>query len=101
MTGVMLGQGVVPMLLLTMHGHVHPIGGSGCRGLGVPMARRLARGLYVSLGRDESKLRGSDAFDDAVGLGRGEKMSPKALISPEISPQGSGGMEFVTRATSD
>jgi hypothetical protein len=67
MTRVMLGQGMVPMLLLTVHGHICPIGGSRCRGLGVPMARRLARVLYVSLGRDESKLRGSDAFDDAMG----------------------------------
>jgi hypothetical protein len=89
------------MLLLIVHGHVRPIGGSGCRGREVPMARRLARGLYMSLGRDESKLRGSDTFDDAVGARTRRKMSPKALISPEISPQGSGGMEFITRAISD
>jgi hypothetical protein len=31
MTGVMLGQSMVPALLLTVHGHVRPIGGSGCR----------------------------------------------------------------------
>jgi hypothetical protein len=30
----MLGQGVVPALLLIVHGHVRPIGGSGCRGWG-------------------------------------------------------------------
>jgi hypothetical protein len=36
MTGVMLGQGMVPVLLLTVHGHVRPIGGSGCRGWGPP-----------------------------------------------------------------
>jgi hypothetical protein len=63
----MLSQGVVPVLLLTMHGHVHPIGGSGCHGWGVPMAHRLARGLHVSLGRGRSKLRGSGTFDDATG----------------------------------
>jgi hypothetical protein len=32
MTGVMLVQSVVPTFLLTVHGHVRPIGGSGCRG---------------------------------------------------------------------
>jgi hypothetical protein len=29
MIGVMLGQGMVPVLLLTVHGHVHPIVGAG------------------------------------------------------------------------
>jgi hypothetical protein len=28
-------------------------------------------------------------------------MSPEVLISPETSPQGSGGMEFVVRTVSD
>jgi hypothetical protein len=32
---------------------------------------------------------------------RDGKMSPEASISPETSPQGSGGMEFVVRAASD
>jgi hypothetical protein len=67
MTGVMLSQGVVPVLLLTVHGHVRPIGESGCHGWRVPVAHRLARGLHVSLGRGESKLRGSGAFDDTAG----------------------------------
>jgi hypothetical protein len=35
------------------------------------------------------------------GLGRGGKILPKALISPETSPQGLGGMEFVAHVTSD
>jgi hypothetical protein len=56
MTGVMLSQGIVPVLLLTMHSHVRPIGGSGCRDWGVPKAYRLGRGLHVSLGRGGSKL---------------------------------------------
>jgi hypothetical protein len=63
----MLGQGMVPVLLLTVHGHIRPIDGSGCHGSGVPMARRLARGFHVSLGQGESKPRGSDAFDDVTG----------------------------------
>jgi hypothetical protein len=32
MTVVMLGQGVVPVPLFTVHGYVRPIGGSECRG---------------------------------------------------------------------
>jgi hypothetical protein len=42
MTGVMLSQGVVPVLLLTVHGHVYPIDGSECRSWGPPVAPRLA-----------------------------------------------------------
>jgi hypothetical protein len=57
MTEVMLSQGVVPVLLFTVHGHVRLIGGSESRGWG-PVALRLARGLHVSLGRGESVLRG-------------------------------------------
>jgi hypothetical protein len=30
MTGVMSSQGVIPVLLLIVHGHVHPIDGSEC-----------------------------------------------------------------------
>jgi hypothetical protein len=80
MTGVMLGQGVVLVFLLTVRGHVHPIGRSGCRGEG-PMAPCLARRLHMSLGRGRSVLRGSGApvpmlqgsgaFDDVMRLGRG------------------------------
>jgi hypothetical protein len=97
----MSGQGVVPVLLLTVHGHVYPIGGSGCYGLGALMAHRLARGFHVSLGRGKSKLRGSNALMTSWGLGRGGKMPPEAPISPETSPQGSGGIEFVVHAASD
>jgi hypothetical protein len=63
----MLSQGVIPVHLLAVHGHIRPIGGSGCRGCGVLVAHYLARGLHVSLGRGGSKLRGSGAFDDAAG----------------------------------
>jgi hypothetical protein len=35
--------------------------------LGVPVAHHLARGLRVSIERGGCKLRGSGAFDDAVG----------------------------------
>jgi hypothetical protein len=97
----MLGQGVVPVLLLTVHGHVHPIGGSGCRGWGAPVAPRLTRGFHVSLGRGGSGLKGSSALMTSRGSGEAKKMPPEAPISPETSPQGLGGMEFVVRASSD
>jgi hypothetical protein len=96
----MLGQGVVPVLLLTMDGHVRPIGRSGCRSWGVSVVYRLARGLHVSLGRG-SKLRGSGALMTSRGLGRDGKILPEALISPETSPQSSSGMKFVIRVASD
>jgi hypothetical protein len=32
MTGVILGQSAILMLLFTVRGHVRPIGGNGCRG---------------------------------------------------------------------
>jgi hypothetical protein len=69
--------------------------------LGVPVAHRLARGFHVTLGRGGSKLRGLGALMTSRWLGRGRKKSAEAPISPETSPQGSGGMEFVVRATSD
>jgi hypothetical protein len=58
MTGVTLDQSAVLMFLSTVHGHVCPISGNGCRG-GGPMAPCLARGLYVSSGRGGSMPRGS------------------------------------------
>jgi hypothetical protein len=53
-----LGQSVVPVFL--MHGHVCPIGGSGCHGEG-PVAPRLVRGLHMSLEQGISTPRGSGA----------------------------------------
>jgi hypothetical protein len=53
MTGVMLGQGMVFMLLLTVHGHVHPIDGSGCCGWGSPWLTVLPKGYKCPLGEVE------------------------------------------------
>jgi hypothetical protein len=82
MTGVMLGQGVVPVLLFTVHGHVHPIGGSESCGWG-PMAPCLARGLHVSLGRGESAPSGSDALMTLRGSGEEEGRS-RRLSRPKL-----------------
>jgi hypothetical protein len=43
---------------------------------------------------------GSGAFDDAGGLGRGGEMSNETPIVPEVSPQGSGEIEFIVRTLS-
>jgi hypothetical protein len=67
MTWVMSSQGVVPVPLLTVHGHVHHVDGANTV-LGGPVAPRLALGFHVPLGRGaEIRRRGSGAFDDAVG----------------------------------
>jgi hypothetical protein len=53
MTGVMLSQGVVPVLLLTVHGHVGPIGGSGARGWGSLWLTVLLEGYKCPSGEAE------------------------------------------------
>jgi hypothetical protein len=40
----MLSQRVVPVLMLTMHDHVRPIGGSECHGWGSPWLTILPEG---------------------------------------------------------
>jgi hypothetical protein len=49
----MLGQGVVPVLLLNVHGHVHPIGGSGCHGWGSLWLTALPEGHMCPSGEAE------------------------------------------------
>jgi hypothetical protein len=51
----MLGQGVVPVLLFTVRGHVHPIGGSECRGCGPPWLPVLSEGSTFP--SDEAEVR--------------------------------------------
>jgi hypothetical protein len=84
MTGVMLSQSVILVLLLTVHGHVRSIGRSGCHGWRIPVAHRLTRGLYVSLGQGGSKLRGSSAFDDAArARARRRNVAPRCSSRPK------------------
>jgi hypothetical protein len=67
MNGVMSGQSVVPVLLLTVHGHVHPINGSECRSWGPPWLPVLLEGSTCPSGEAETRRGGSGTFDDAVG----------------------------------
>jgi hypothetical protein len=115
MTGVMLGQGVVLVSLFTVHGHVCPIGGSRCRGWGLPWLLVLPEGstcpsdetevhrgvrhsrAYVA-GVEQGRTRsqcdtGVGRFDNVMRAQARQKPPPEAPISPETFPQGSGGME--------
>jgi hypothetical protein len=47
----MLDQGMVPVLLLTVHGHVHPIGGSRCLGWGPPWLTTWPEGSMCPSGK--------------------------------------------------
>jgi hypothetical protein len=93
MTGVILSQSMVLVLMFIVHGHVRPIDRSGCRGEGprdsppcqraprVPRVRlKYAKGVgrshaYVAgvgRGRNHSwQGAGVGRFDDVMGLGRG------------------------------
>jgi hypothetical protein len=91
----MLGQGAVLVLLLIVHGHVHPILGSGCRDWGSPWLTVLPEGYMCPSGEAVVSQGGRALLMTSWGLGRGVEMSSEVLISPETSLQGSGGMEFV------
>jgi hypothetical protein len=62
MTGVMSSQGMVPVLLLTVHGHVHPIDGSECRSWGPPWLPVLPEGSTCPSGEAETRYRGGRAL---------------------------------------
>jgi hypothetical protein len=96
----MLGQGVVPVLLLTVHDHVCPIGGSGCRGWGPRGSLSCQRAPRVPRAR-QKYAEEVGRFDDIMGAWARRKMSPEAPISPKTFPQGSDGMEVDFRASSD
>jgi hypothetical protein len=99
MTGVMLGQGVVLVLLLTVHGHVHPIGGRGCHGWGALWLLVLPEGSTCPSGEAEVR-EGVERFDDVMGARARQKLPHEAPMSPETFPHGSGGVEVDFRASS-
>jgi hypothetical protein len=55
------------MLLLTMHGHVHPIDGSECRSWGPSWIPVLLEGSTCPSGEAKTRCGGSCPFDDATG----------------------------------
>jgi hypothetical protein len=86
-TRVTLDQSVVPVLLFTMHGHVHPIGGSGCRGWGsyqrTPCVPRARRKYAEGVRRSRAYIAGVGRFDDVVTARARRKPPPETPISPE------------------
>jgi hypothetical protein len=78
MTGVMLGQGMIPVLLFIVCGHIRPIGGSGCRGWGPRGSPSCQRGPRVLRARQKYAER-VKRFDDIMGLGRGGTCHPRRL----------------------
>jgi hypothetical protein len=99
-TGVMTSQGVVLVLLLTMHDHVHPIDGSEFRSWGPRGSLSCRRVPRAPRARRKHVVGGQALLTTSRGLGRGGEMSPKMSIVPEVAPQGSGEIEFIIRALS-
>jgi hypothetical protein len=64
---VMSSQGVVPMPLLIVHGHVHHIDGSEYRGWGSPWLPVLPEGSTCPSSEAKMRRGGSGTFDDAAG----------------------------------
>jgi hypothetical protein len=101
MTGVILDQSAVPMLLFTVHSHVRPIGGNGRYGedsRGSPPCQRApraprARQKYAKrVGRSRAYVAGVEQgrncsrqgtgvrrFDDVMGLERGGNCRQRRL----------------------
>jgi hypothetical protein len=101
MIGVMSSQGMVPVLLLTVHGHIHHIDGAstvvgGPRGS--PSCLRVPRAPRA---RQKCAVGGQAPLMMPRGLGRDSEMSLETPIVPKASPQGSGEIEFVIHALTD
>jgi hypothetical protein len=71
MTGVMLDQSAIPMLLFTVHGHVCPIGGNGCCGRGPRGSPPCQRASRVPRVRQKYAKRVERSHAYIVGVRRG------------------------------
>jgi hypothetical protein len=100
MTGVMLGQSVVPVFLSLCTVMSVPSTGVGAV-VKAPMAPRLARGLHVFLGRGRSTLRGSGAPVLTLhGSGEAEIVPDRAQgWDALMTSWGSGETETAARGT--
>jgi hypothetical protein len=82
---VMLGLGVVPVLLLTMHGHVSPIGRSGCHGWGPRGSPSCERAPHVPRAR-RKYTEGFRHFDDIIGARARRKNAARgAYLTRDLS----------------
>jgi hypothetical protein len=75
MTRVTLGQSVVLVLLFTVHGHVRPIGGSGCRGEGSRGSLPCQRAPSVPRARLKYADGVTRSYAYVAGIGRGRSRS--------------------------
>jgi hypothetical protein len=100
MIGVISSQGVVPVLLLTMHGHVHHVDGSEYRSWGPRGSLSCLRVPRAPRVRSKHATGGRELLMMPWGLRRGREMSLEMPIMPEASPQGSGEIVFAVRALS-
>jgi hypothetical protein len=85
-TRVMFGQCVVPVLLLTVHGHVYPIDGSECHSQGPRGSPSCLRVPRAPRARWKSVMGGQVLLMTPRGLGRGREVSPEMPIVPKASP---------------
>jgi hypothetical protein len=91
---------VVPMPLLTVHGHVHHVDGIEYRSWGLHGSPSCLRVPCAPRARRERTAGGRAPLTTPRGLGRSGEMSPETPIVPEAPPQGSGEIQFVVRALS-
>jgi hypothetical protein len=91
---------VIPVLLLTVYGHIRPIGGSGCHGWGPRGSSSCQRAPRVPRAR-RKYVEGVGRSNDVMGARARRKLLSEMPILPETFPQGSGGMKVDFRASSD
>jgi hypothetical protein len=73
------------MLLFTVHGHVRPIGGSGCCGWGPPWLPVLLEGSTCPLGEAEVRRGGSGALMTSWGSGEVEITAQGTYLAQDLS----------------
>jgi hypothetical protein len=100
MTEVMSGQSVVPVPLLTVHGHVHHVDGVSTMLGGPRGSPSCLRAPRAPRARWKCAAGGQVPLMTPWGLGRDGEISPETPIVPEASPQGSSEIEFVVHALS-
>jgi hypothetical protein len=91
---------VVPVLLLTVHGYVHPVDGSEYRSWGPRGFPSCLRVPHAPRTRWKRVAGGRALLMTPRGLERGGEISPELPIVPEPSSQDSGEIEFAVRALS-
>jgi hypothetical protein len=74
-----------PVLLFTVHGHVRPIGGSGCRGWGPPWLPVLPDGSTCPLGKVKVRRGGWALWWRHGGSGEAKTAARGAYLTRDLS----------------